>query len=62
MLVALGARERRFVSWPLARDGLSVGACFAAAYAAQVTTSRATHTHTMWLALGCDAPRDAPRV
>ena len=44
VLVALGARERRFVSWPLARDGLSVGACFAAAYAAQVSTSCATHT------------------
>ena len=58
--MALGARERRFVSWPLARDGLSVGACFAAAYAAQATTSCATHTHddnVATFALGCDAPR-----
>ena len=34
-LTVLAARDPRYVSWPLARDGISVGVCFAAGYAVQ---------------------------
>lgn len=37
VLGTLGLRERRFVSWPFARDGLVVGSWFALGYCAQAT-------------------------